>query len=84
MMVVINAFSQSVEFFEGAGISEFDCSQVTLLSNLTMISLVVALVLEIIKSFGVSKQVRNMIDKVAIAHLLYNMYSVNEVFILVS
>ena len=72
MMVIINSSCRSVELFEGAGISEFDCSQVTQLSNLTMISLVVALILEITNCFGVSRQVRNMIDKVAIAHLLYN------------
>ena len=51
MMVVLNASCQSVEFFEGAGISEFDCSQVTLLSSLTTISLVVALALEIFTFF---------------------------------
>ena len=47
MMVVLIASCQSVELFKGAGISEFDCSQVTLLSSLTTISLVVALALEI-------------------------------------
>ena len=61
MMVVINASYQSVELFEGAGISEFDCSQVTLLSSLTMISFVVVLALEISTFFGVSEQVRNII-----------------------
>ena len=63
MMVVINAFSQSMEFFEGAGISEFDCSQVTLLSILTMISLVVVLALETSTFFGGSEQVRNIIHR---------------------
>ena len=47
MMVVLNASCQSVEFFEGADISKFDCSQVTLLSSLTTITLVVVLALEI-------------------------------------
>ena len=63
MMVVINTFSQSIEFFEGAGVSKFDCSQVTLLSYSTVISLVVVLALEISTLFGGSEQVRNIIHR---------------------
>lgn len=58
MVIVIKASYQSVEFFEGAGVSKFDCSQETLLSRLTTSSLVVVAALEISTFFGASEQVR--------------------------
>ena len=58
MVIVIKASCQNVELFEGAGVSEFDCSKEILLSSLTTTSLVVVSALETSTFLGGSEQVR--------------------------